>query len=46
MGISARKITISTVGMHKAIEKLADELDLPSRSRCRCTPRTTTCAAS
>ncbi len=29
MGISARKITISTVGMHKAIEKLADELDLP-----------------
>ena len=29
MGISARKITISTVGMHKAIEKLANELDLP-----------------
>ena len=29
MGISARKITISTVGMHKAIEKLADELELP-----------------
>ncbi|MCA9303925.1 MAG: 23S rRNA (adenine(2503)-C(2))-methyltransferase RlmN, partial [Phycisphaerales bacterium] len=29
MGIGARKITISTVGMHKAIEKLADELDLP-----------------
>lgn len=29
MGISARKITISTVGMHKAIEKLAEELDLP-----------------
>jgi len=29
MGISARKITISTVGMHKAIERLADELDLP-----------------
>lgn len=29
MGISARKITISTVGMHKAIEKLAIELDLP-----------------
>ncbi len=29
MGISARKITISTVGMHRAIEKLADELDLP-----------------
>ncbi len=29
IGISARKITISTVGMHKAIEKLADELDLP-----------------
>ncbi len=29
MGISARKITISTVGMHKAIEKLAGELDLP-----------------
>lgn len=29
MGIGARKITISTVGMHKAIEKLANELDLP-----------------
>lgn len=29
MGIGARKITISTVGMHKAIEKLAEELDLP-----------------
>ena len=29
MGISARKITVSTVGMHKAIEKLAVELDLP-----------------
>ena len=29
MGISARKITVSTVGMHKAIEKLAAELDLP-----------------
>jgi 23S rRNA (adenine2503-C2)-methyltransferase len=29
MGISARKITVSTVGMHKAIEKLATELDLP-----------------
>ncbi len=29
VGIGARKITISTVGMHKAIEKLAEELDLP-----------------
>ncbi len=29
MGISARKITISTVGLPKAIERLADELDLP-----------------
>lgn len=29
MGVSARKITVSTVGMHKAIEKLATELDLP-----------------
>ncbi|NJK32645.1 MAG: 23S rRNA (adenine(2503)-C(2))-methyltransferase RlmN [Deltaproteobacteria bacterium] len=29
MGISARRITISTVGMHKAIERLAEELDLP-----------------
>ncbi len=29
IGIGARKITISTVGMHKAIEKLAEELDLP-----------------
>jgi 23S rRNA (adenine2503-C2)-methyltransferase len=29
MGISARKITISTVGMHMAIEKLADQLELP-----------------
>ena len=27
--ISARKITISTVGLPKAIEKLADELELP-----------------
>jgi 23S rRNA (adenine2503-C2)-methyltransferase len=29
MGISARRLTISTVGMHKAIEKLAAELELP-----------------
>jgi len=29
LGIGARKITISTVGLPKAIEKLADELDLP-----------------
>ncbi|MEL6328766.1 MAG: 23S rRNA (adenine(2503)-C(2))-methyltransferase RlmN [Planctomycetota bacterium] len=29
LGISARKITISTVGMHRAIEKLAGELELP-----------------
>lgn len=29
LGISARKITISTVGLPKAIEKLAEELDLP-----------------
>jgi len=29
MGIGARKITISTVGMHRAIERLADELELP-----------------
>lgn len=29
MGISARKITISTVGLPKAIEKLAAQLDLP-----------------
>ncbi|MBX3386143.1 MAG: 23S rRNA (adenine(2503)-C(2))-methyltransferase RlmN [Phycisphaeraceae bacterium] len=29
MGISARKITISTVGLPKAIERLANELDLP-----------------
>lgn len=29
MGISARKITISTVGLPKAIERLAEELDLP-----------------
>jgi len=29
LGVSARKITVSTVGMHRAIEKLADELDLP-----------------
>jgi 23S rRNA (adenine2503-C2)-methyltransferase len=29
LGISARKITISTVGLPKAIEKLASELDLP-----------------
>lgn len=29
LGISARKITISTVGLPKAIERLARELDLP-----------------
>jgi len=29
LGIGARKITISTVGLPKAIEKLADELELP-----------------
>ncbi len=29
MGIGARKITVSTVGMHKAIEKMAEELELP-----------------
>jgi 23S rRNA (adenine2503-C2)-methyltransferase len=29
LGISARKITISTVGLHQAIEKLAREFDLP-----------------
>jgi 23S rRNA (adenine2503-C2)-methyltransferase len=29
MGIGARKITISTVGMPKAIERLAEELELP-----------------
>jgi len=29
LGISARKITISTVGLPKAIERLADELALP-----------------
>lgn len=29
MGISARKITISTVGLPKAIQRLATELDLP-----------------
>ncbi len=29
MGIGARKITISTVGLPKAIERLAQELDLP-----------------
>jgi len=28
-GISARKITLSTVGLPKAIERLADEFDLP-----------------
>ncbi len=29
LGISARKITISTVGLPKAIERLAEEMDLP-----------------
>ncbi|MBL0870184.1 MAG: 23S rRNA (adenine(2503)-C(2))-methyltransferase RlmN [Phycisphaerales bacterium] len=29
LGISARKVTISTVGLPKAIEKLAEELELP-----------------
>jgi len=29
MGISARKITVSTVGLPKAIDKLAEQLELP-----------------
>jgi len=29
MGISARKVTISTVGLPQAIERLADQFDLP-----------------
>ncbi len=29
MGISARKITLSTVGLPRAIERLAEEMDLP-----------------
>ncbi|MFM9995037.1 MAG: 23S rRNA (adenine(2503)-C(2))-methyltransferase RlmN [Phycisphaerales bacterium] len=29
MGISARKVTISTVGLPKAIERLAEQLDMP-----------------
>ena len=29
MGISARRITVSTVGLPRAIEKLAEQLDLP-----------------
>lgn len=29
MGIGARRITVSTVGLPKAIEKLADELEVP-----------------
>jgi len=29
MGISARKVTISTVGLPKAIDKLSEQLDLP-----------------
>jgi len=29
LGISARKVTVSTVGLPKAIEKLAEQLDLP-----------------
>ncbi len=29
LGISARKVTVSTVGLPKAIERLSDELDVP-----------------
>ena len=29
MGLGARRITISTVGLPKAIEKLAEEFDIP-----------------
>lgn len=29
LGISARKVTVSTVGLPKAIEKLSEQLDLP-----------------
>ena len=46
MGIGARKITVSTVGMHRAIEKLATSSTSRSRSRCRCTRRTTDSGAS
>ncbi len=45
LGMSARGITISTVGLVPAINKLADE-DIPSPSRCPCTLPTTSSATS
>lgn len=44
LGMSARGITVSTVGLVPAI-KLADE-NIRSRSRCLCTRPMTTCAMS
>ena len=43
--MSARGITVSTVGLVPAIDRLAAE-GCRSPSRCRCTPRTTSCATS
>lgn len=45
-GISARNITVSTVGVVPGIRKLAQEGASPYVSPCRCTPRTTTCVMS
>ncbi len=45
LGMSARGITVSTVGLVPAIKKLADE-DIRSPSPSRCTRPTTACATS
>ncbi len=45
LGMSARNVTVSTVGMVPAMDKLAKEAS-PSRWPCRCTRRTTSSAAS
>ena len=45
VGLSARHLTVSTVGVVPGIERLT-EFELPSRSRSRCTRPTTRCASS
>ena len=45
LGLSARGITVSTVGLVPRMQQLATE-GFHSRSRCRCTRPTTSCATS
>jgi len=43
-GLSRRRVTVSTSGMVRMIDRLGR--DCPWRWRCRCTPRTTSCATT